>query len=492
MAALAGLGGIATADLDVDTATAFDNAALGGTVQPGDRLGEALADGDFNGDGYRDIAIGIPSDGSVGGSVRTLLGGPDGPDPTTSTFFSQGTLFGAEFAEVGDGFGFSVASGDFNGDGYDDLAVGTPFEHLGDIADAGTVEIIFGSPEGLTPAGAQSLSQEGPLAGVPEPDDEFGFALASGDFDADGFADLAIGVWSESIAGAEGAGAVNVVHGSPDGITAEGNRFLNQRGPVFGVVEAGDGYGYALASGDFDDDGDDDLAIGVPFESLNGRDDVGIVNIVGGGPDGLTARGDFALTQRGPLKGIYEAGDTFGRALAVGNFDGDRFEDLAVGVPGEGRSGSPNAGAVNVVYGSQRSLQPGSDILLSQDGPVRGVAEPGDRFGWALAAGNIDNDRFHELVVGAPGESLRGRPEAGTVHVFEATQAGVIRGGNQFISQVGPVVGGPEPGDHFGEAVLVANVDGVDDANADLIVGSPDEGLPAGDNVGLVHIVFSS
>jgi hypothetical protein len=86
-------------------------------------------------------------------------------------------------------FGYAAAAGDFNGDGYRDLAVGV-LEHRG----GGAVNVIYGSRDGLKPAGSEQWTQDSPgIPGVSDPGDTFGHALAAGDFDADGYADLAVG-----------------------------------------------------------------------------------------------------------------------------------------------------------------------------------------------------------------------------------------------------------------------------------------------------------
>ena len=79
--------------------------------------------------------------------------------------------------------------------------------------------------------------------------DYFGRALATGDFDADGYADLAIGVPYEDLDTIGDAGAVNVVYGSSGGLSATDDEFWNQDTAfVEGGAETGDRFGYALAS----------------------------------------------------------------------------------------------------------------------------------------------------------------------------------------------------------------------------------------------------
>jgi hypothetical protein len=85
--------------------------------------------------------------------------------------------------------------GDFNGDGFDDLAVGAPLENVSGINAAGAVSIIYGSRRGLSASGNQFWHENvSGVDGAAANDDRFGIALAAGDFNGDGFDDLAIGV----------------------------------------------------------------------------------------------------------------------------------------------------------------------------------------------------------------------------------------------------------------------------------------------------------
>ena len=102
-----------------------------------------------------------------------------------------------------------------------------------------------------------------------ETEDEMGNRLAVGDFNSDGFYDLAAGVQQEDIGAVNAAGAVHIFYGSDTGLTAAGNELLSQNTlGVLDTAEAGDEFGRALAVGDFDRDGYDDLAVGVPYEDV--------------------------------------------------------------------------------------------------------------------------------------------------------------------------------------------------------------------------------
>ncbi len=224
------------------------------------------------------------------------------------------------------------------------------------------------------------------------------------DFNNDGFADLAVGVAGENLGAIGNGGAVNVLYGTASGLTGAGSQLFTQDTGVPGAAELGDGFGDALAVGDFDGDGFADLAVGVSLEDVGAVVDAGAVNVLYGSAGGLTGAGSQLFTQDSPgVVSRTEPHDDFGDVLGAGDFDGDGFADLAVGVRREDVGATAGAGAVNVLYGTAAGLTGAGGQFFTQDSPgVPGVVEPDDEFGVAVGAGDFDGDRFVDLAVGAP------------------------------------------------------------------------------------------
>jgi FG-GAP repeat len=353
---------------------------------------------------------------------------------------------------------------DFNGDGFDDLAIGVPAEGVGAADLAGAVNILYGGAGGL--AGTNQLLTQG----NPEPVDLFGVALAKGDFNADGFTDLAVGAPNEDVGADPSAGAVNVFYGSAAGLPATSQVLLQ------GNPEIGDQFGVALDAGLFNDDDFLDLAVGAPGETVGGQLSAGAVSVFYGSAAGLPAASQ-ALLQGNP-----EPGDRFGAALVAAFFNADQG-DLAVGAPGEDVGSAGGAGAVGVFYGAPGGLPGASQVLLQAN------AEVGDQFGAALAAGFFDGDIFYDLAVGAPTETVGSNADAGAVNVFFGSASQLPGAAGQTLLQ-GPGVGGTaEPGDQFGAALATGFFD---TGPSDLAIGAPLEDLGAASDAGAVSVVYGS
>ena len=260
-----------------------------------------------------------------------------------------------------------------------------------------------GPNAGLTTTGAQFWSQDSTgIHGGSEADDRFGAALATATFSGDGYADLAIGAPGED----DEAGAVNVIYGSSGGLGpnfrpdvdqnsdgieggAEGIDDNCSAGFLCGDVR-GDNFGWSLAAGDYDGDGRQDLAIGVPYERTD-QGEAGAVSVIYSNGNGLASANDQFFEQgsdRDAVDGTGHGDERFGWSLAAGRFSNYGGDSLAIGVPGD----DSGAGAVNVIYSSPHGLDPSAiaDQRWTQNSDgIEGAQEDDDLFGKSVAAGRF-------------------------------------------------------------------------------------------------------
>jgi hypothetical protein len=472
---------------------------------------------DFNGDGFADLAVGVPFE-DIGplrdaGGVNVLYGSSGGLQATAPAdqFWSQDSPGVEGGAEAQDNFGWALAAGDFNGDGFSDLAVGAAGEGVGAAEVAGAVNVLYGSAGGLqtTSPNDQLWHQNRPsVGGRAEAFDSFGWSVAAGDFNDDGFSDLAVGVAFESIGAAAEAGAVNVLYGSAGGLqaTSPNDQVWHQNSPsVRGAAESGDHFGWSVAAADFNGGGVDDLAIGAPDEAVGAASSAGAVNVLHGSASGLRASSPddqlWHQNSRG-VNGTAEPFDFFGDFVTTSDFNSDGFDDLAISVDGEDLGGILEAGAMSVLYGSSGGLQVSSppDQLWHQDSPdVEDQAEEGDFFGFYPSAGDLNGDGYGDLVIAVPDEDLENGEtigNAGAVNVLYGSATGLqaIDPADQFWHQDrAGVDDDAENSDMFGSASVSADFNS--DGFADLAVGVQAEDVGAASIVrdaGAVNVLYGS
>lgn len=331
------------------------------------------------------------------------------------------------------GFGSSAAAGDWDGDGIEDLAVGAPEAYDG------------GNDSGAAYVGSASSGELGEVlrGNTPIHNGQFGWTMVNaGDVDQDGFEDLLVGAPTEH-GDSDYEGVAWLFLGSTTGLVTSPEQQINA------ALDSGAAFAFSMVGGfDSDADGNVEVAVGAAndetvhwFESD-------------------TNRFDLEKARESSI-GLENSG--YGWALAAADFDGDGFDDVAVGAPRvEEHTGAVllhNAGAL------------GGIELTS------GFAEPGARFGAALAnAGDTNGDGYPDLAVGALGDSQK-FSQSGAVYVYLGSSSGP-RSLDEYLLL--PLEAAPD--DQFGARVAGSDLDG--DGYSEVIASAP----PAEDSAGSLHI----
>ncbi|MFF1604061.1 trypsin-like serine protease [Streptomyces mirabilis] len=378
---------------------------------------------------------------------------------------------------------------DFNGDGTEDIAVGDPKASVNGQSEAGLVKVVYGGGKG-----SETLHQD--LDYVPdtaEAGDGFGQALASVDYDEDGYTDLVVGIPSEDIGAVANAGMVTILYGSPDGL-GKGKAALNLvqgtgTGDILAAVsEANDQMGAALAAGKTAA-GEPYLLIGMPGQNLKGYVDAGQVFYLRG-----TTNVKIHQDSSGVV-GVIEAGDRFGASVA-----GDA-NNITIGSPGETVGTAANAGMVTILKHTLNAAGiPTAVASIDQDSDgISDAAEPEDLFGASVSTvayrpsgATAATDSI--IAVGSPGETLwvgtTSYAGAGQVLTLRVTAAGTVTQLATVHQGVDGVNGASAGGDGFGTSVAVANTAPNASGTATtmlLAVGVPGKDIDTATDAGVVQ-----
>jgi len=362
--------------------------------------------------------------------------------------------------------------GDFDGDGRPDLAVGAP--GVAPRAGGDRVRIIYTHAK---VTGSHGVWLDDPTTVGFHP--YFGQALASADFNNDGFADLAVGAPGYYGPNSQD-GAIYIFLGSHTGLHYSGKRIV---GPD--EFDLDNEVGTALAAGDLNGDGYSDLVEGNPGPG-GGGDEQGSIAYFLGGPTGLStaAAGGYTSTAQVP-EGF------FGASVAIGDVNGDGHKDLVVGEPGGGKptaatyGAGSGAGDVQIIYGT--SSGPGTHRTTIYGKFVNAKGH----LGAAVATGDINHDGYADIAAGAPTATVNGHKDAGKAVVFYGGKHGISAGRSKTISRQSPgVPGNAGVNDRFGFSVALGDLTGNHHAN--LIVGLPGARILGNSGVGAVDLFRSA
>jgi len=355
---------------------------------PGDGYGTSVAmNGDLNNDGLSDVLIGADKAGGTNGTAHAFHGLETGVLPWATA--------SAEGTESQLRLGAALASaGDFNGDGIGDLLVGAG--HVDSpVPNDGRAAVYLGSEDGLVTAPSPHWEAEGLYGSM------FGSAVAGlGDVNNDGLDDIAVGAPLAELGPVPSHGVAPDVDAvsAPPGVVAiyAGTEVAASMAPpiqVFAGTLGNGEFGTALASGDFNNDGRSDLAVTAPETSGS----EGSVYIYLGPLNGHISTADITISGTVPS-------DDFAASIAVGDFDCDGSDDLAISAAGDVWNGAYDTGTVRI-YEGDPTLSPsttlwsgGADYTLSVPYNLQSQG-----FGSSIAAvGDVDGNACEDLLVGTP------------------------------------------------------------------------------------------
>src|SRR5918999_60076 len=449
---------------------------------------ECAGTADFDGDGCTDMVAGDPTAAVNGqanaGRINILYGKGKG------SLLVQGASGVPDTAEAGDQFGSVLQTINLDSDRYSDLVVGVPGEGVGAADDAGSIQVIWGSPDGLGAGRAAVTLQQGVfgIAGGPEAGDRFGAAMR---INRTGGEDgphpvIAFGAPGEDIGTVADAGLAGVVTFDPQTAAVTATKSIDQTSPgISGDVEAGDRFGQSVEV--FQGPGGLDcpvtgtngltLVVGVPGEDFAGLADAGMAHVA------VNLTGDTLLSQNEPgVEGTAEAGDQFSASLALDAFcetGPATHVRLAVGTPGEDIGTIANAGMIHSFLTEDDQIPLPPRWSAHQDSAnVEDVAEAGDRFGSVLTVSDTSRaGGGGSVLVGIPGEDVGGAAGARAVHAPFLDQFTPAPGSDDVFVTAASAGWSVKNGAHLGASIF---------GRAGIVVaGAPDDAGTGGVLLGL-------
>lgn len=364
--------------------------------------------GDLNKDGCEDIVISAPDDTISRGTVYLYHGSPTGL--ADADMDGIGRPSDAVWEVTGDQsyayLGHSVTAGDFNGDGYDDLAMSAILYDAG-LSNEGRIYLFLNSASGLPDADMNGIALVSENSWIFESDYSSGQAglnqgLAAANVNGDAYMDLMIGVTYHTN-GQSYEGRTYAFYGSTSGFNDADSDGIARPADADWKAESDMSNGYlgnAIANaGDLNGDGADDILVGAT-RYTNGQTYEGAALIFYGANPGGLPDADMDGTARLSDAGWQtEGNDTnayFGSWLSsAGDYNGDGYDDVMVGAYNYD-TGAGEGGAVFIYAGSAGGVATSPEKVLTG-------TNTGDDFGFRLGnVGDVNNDGYSDIFIAAP------------------------------------------------------------------------------------------
>lgn len=362
--------------------------------------------------------------------------------------------------------GADIASGDFNGDGIDDIALGAPFVSSDNKEWNGEVYIIFGKESFPEVVDFSQLTPDLIIQGYSS-GDQLGTTLTAGDFNNDGIDDFVIGAFNAQ-SNDRRPGKVYIYYGDSTWGSRERSSVLGKANVLLLGDYTGDNFGLSLITQDVDGDMIDDLLIGAPSASSSEVDNSGVVYIYTGSDSGISTLFDSVIYGN-------QAGERFGSDLGAGDVDGDGNVDVIVGAYYSNVDDVEQAGRVYFYT----DLDISNPVTAEPSFSIAGEVSK-EWFGFAVDADDINGDQIYDVAV--------------TSFPYKGDRTGskvtVYYGGETFDSVADLIIDDPANYSMIGARVLLEDID--DDGNSEIIIGAPGIGGYENDDAGDVYILHSS
>ncbi len=373
-------------------------------------------------------------------------------------------LFGSE---PGGQFGASVASGDYNGDGIQDLVIGAPFVSSNQKEWNGEVYIVFG--DGSFSSSITDFSQIPPDLTVIgySSGDQLGTSLTSGDYNNDGIDDIVVGVYNAAASSDKRPGKVYIYYGKATWGNQGVDYVLGKPDALLAGDDSGDNFGLSLTTQDLNNDDIDDLLVGAPSASTPGKNESGVVYIYSGSSKGISSL--FQVAIYGEAEG-----ERFGSSINSGDINGDGNADVVVGAYFADNESSEQTGKV-YIYDNIDFADP----IVTEPSIVISGKEEKEWFSFSLNSGDVNGDGIDDLAVSS--FPYNGDRSQGKVSVYY--------GGEVFDDIPDVVVAEPVNESMIGASILLEDLDF--DDRAEIIIGAPGIGNSSSTDGGDVYIVYS-